>query len=133
MMVFDIMSGFMHAISVWIDFMAYSTMHWCQCIILIFSAGLDLGMLLLSWFRSDSYKAVINSHWLTTGSFWFFIIFYIVKLCVSCMAFFVWKRDFQALHNHTNCCAPVQPPYYRDGGEASEGMMGQAYERNVVD
>ena len=45
MMVFDIMSGFMHAISVWIDFMAYSTMHWCQCIILIFSAGLDLGML----------------------------------------------------------------------------------------
>ena len=46
MMIFDITAGFMHAISVWIDFMAYSTMHFCQTMILIFSGGLDLGMLL---------------------------------------------------------------------------------------
>ena len=63
MMIFDIMSGFTHSISVWIDFMAYSTMGFCQCLILIFSAGLDLGMLLMYYISSDSYKATINSHW----------------------------------------------------------------------
>ena len=66
----------------------------------------------MSWFRSDSYKAVINSHWLTTGSFWFFIIFYCVKLIVACMAFFVWRRDFKQLHQHTDFCRPVVPPFY---------------------
>ena len=29
MMIFDIVSGLTHSISVWIDFMAYATMNWC--------------------------------------------------------------------------------------------------------
>ena len=114
MMVFDIMSGFTHAISVWIDFMAYSTMHWCQTIILVISGALDLGMLVMAWTRSDAYKAVIYSHWLSKISFWFFIVFYVVKLCVSILAFIVWRNDYRRTHGHTNCCTPVVPPYVSD-------------------
>ena len=55
MMVFDISTGLMHALTVWIDFMAYSTMHWCQAIVLIFISCIDLGMLVYSWVNSDSY------------------------------------------------------------------------------
>ena len=55
MMIFDPMSGFMHSISVWIDFMCYSTMNWCQCIIFNISAMIDLMTLVMGWSRSDSY------------------------------------------------------------------------------
>ena len=44
MMIFDILGGFTHSITVWIDFMAYSTMNWCQCIVLIIITCMDLGM-----------------------------------------------------------------------------------------
>ena len=115
MMIFDLMSGFMQAISVWIDFMCYSTMHWCQTIIFILSAGIDFGMLLFSWCKSDSYKAVINSHWLSRIAFWLMIAFYIVKLVTGITAFVVWKKEFKKLHHHTDCCRPVQPPAMADG------------------
>ena len=46
MMIFDILSGFTHSITVWIDFIAYSTMNWCQCIVLIIITIMDLGMLI---------------------------------------------------------------------------------------
>ena len=65
MMVFDIMSGVTHAISVWIDFFAYSTMSWEQIIVNSIIGSMDLGMLVMAWTKSDAYKAVINSHWLS--------------------------------------------------------------------
>ena len=95
MMIFDIMSGFTHSISIWIDFMAFSTMGFCQAMILIFAGGLDLGMMLFSWFRSDTYQTVINSHWFSRTGFWFIIVFYIVKLVVACITYAVWKNEFK--------------------------------------
>ena len=124
MMIFDVMSGFSHAVSVWIDFVAFSTMGFCQALIMIFSGSLDLGMLVLSWCRSDSYKAVINSHWLSQISFWLIMAFFVVKVVISCLAFAVWKKEFRALHGHTNCCAPVVPPMMSDGMSGS----GASYE-----
>ena len=126
MMIFDIMSGFTHAVSVWIDFMAFSTMGFCQALVLVISASIDLGMLVFSWCRSDSYKAVINSHWFSQTSFWLIIAFFVVKLLVGCVAFAVWKKAFRAEHGHNDCCRPVVPPIMRDGmggaGASSEPM-----------
>ena len=110
MMIFDIMSGFTHSISVWIDFMAYSTMGFCQCLILIFSAGLDLGMLLMYYISSDSYKATINSHWFSQICFWVIVAFFSAKLLISCFTYAVWKAEFRREHNHTDCCRPVARP-----------------------
>lgn len=65
MMIFDILSGFTHSISVWIDFIAYSTMSWCQCIVLIIVTCMDLGMMSFSYAKSPSYQYTINSHWVS--------------------------------------------------------------------
>lgn len=65
MMIFDIQSGFMQSIDVWIDFMAYATMHFCQTIIFMISGFIDVGMLIFSYTKNDTTKTVINSHWLS--------------------------------------------------------------------
>ena len=65
MMIFSIQKGFMQSIDVWIDFMAYSLMAFCQALILSIVGMIDAGMLILSYTKSDATKAVINSHWLS--------------------------------------------------------------------
>ena len=120
MMIFDITSGFTHSISVWIDFMAYSTMHFCQTMILIFSGALDLGMLLFSWSRSDSYKAVINSHWLGRYGYWVIIAFYVAKIIVGCLSYAVFRKHFKVTHGHTDLCRAVP----RGGHQQSENDAG---------
>lgn len=129
MMVFSIWSGLSHSISVWIDFMAYSTMHWCQTIILILVAAMDLGMLVMNWTRSDIYQQVINSHWLSQSSFWFFIAFYVVKLVLSMACFVFWRVDYRKTHGHTDCCTPVVPPYISDTMGGGAPLMGNSINR----
>ena len=123
MMIFDIMSGLTHAISVWIDFMAYSTMQWVQAMVMIIIAGIDLGMMLFSWSKSDTYKAVINSHWLSQSGYWVIISFFIIKIVVGCMAFAVWRTEFRKEHGHADCCRPVVPPFIKDGGSGNQSAM----------
>lgn len=95
--------------------MAYSTMNWCQCIVLIIITCMDLGMMLYSYCSNAGYKAVIGSHWFSKMGFWLIIAFYIFKLILSMTAYVVWKRDFVREHNHSNCCGAVVPPYLKYG------------------
>lgn len=116
MMIFDIMSGFSHSISVWIDFMAYSTMGFCQSLILIFSGGIDLGMLVMYWIRSDTYKEQINSHWFSQIGYWVIISFFIVKIVVACFTYAIWKAEFRREHGHSDFCKGAVPARFNSGG-----------------
>ena len=132
MMIFDVMSGFMHTISVWIDFIAYATMNWCQCIVLIIISCIDLGMLVYSYCKNDTYKYMIKSHWLSTIGFWFMIVFYVVKLIVSCWTYSVWRRDFRRIQGHLNCCGPFYPANMISGqGGANAPMIDSDPERGM--
>ena len=46
-LVFDPMHGLFSALAIWIDYMGYATMHFCQTMFIMFLGGLDLFMLLL--------------------------------------------------------------------------------------
>ena len=48
MIIFDPMHGLFNAIAIWIDYMGYATMHFCQTMIICFSGGIDLFMLILN-------------------------------------------------------------------------------------
>ena len=72
--------------------------------ILIIVSIIDLGMPVYSWTTNDTYQAVINSHWLSQGSFWFLIGFYAFRLLISIASFLVWRKEFKALYNTLNPC-----------------------------
>ena len=127
MMIFEILSGWTHAITVWIDFIAYASMNWCQCIVLIVITAIDLGMLVYQWSSSDIYKAIINSHWFSRMGFWMIIAFYVVKLVVSCWTYAVWRRDFRRIQGHVDCCRGYVPASHLSG--AQQPMMDSDPER----
>ena len=133
MMIFDIGSGFMHSISVWIDFISYSTMNWCNCIIFIISAGLDLMTPLMGWSRSDNYQNVINSHWLSRFGFWFMIAFFCVKIVIGALCFYVWREDHKRTHGHAQCCRPVVPPAVADGSVGRGSSLNEPLRTDTSD
>ena len=46
---FGIMSGIFNLINAWITYMGYATMHYCQTMIIIFAAVMDMVMAAMSW------------------------------------------------------------------------------------
>ena len=91
--------------------------------ILIFSAGLDLGMLLMYWITSDTYKATIQSFWFSGVCYWSMVAYFIVKLVIACFCYSVWKAEFRREHGHSDCCRPVMPPALADGGSRYEPFV----------
>jgi len=43
-MLFGILSGVFNLVSIWIDYMGYATMHYCQVMIIMFSGLMDIIM-----------------------------------------------------------------------------------------
>ena len=85
MILFDPMHGLFSAIAIWIDYMGYATMHFCQTMIICFSGGLDLGMLLLN-LTTEGFKE--NYLGTTQGKVLFYSImcFEIIKMIVGYFA-----------------------------------------------
>lgn len=49
MVLFGTLDGLLNLIGVWILYLAYATMHFCQTMVVIFSGILDIVMLAMSW------------------------------------------------------------------------------------
>ena len=46
--VFGFMTGALHLLSMWIDYMGYATMHYCQIMVIAFCGGVESIMLFMS-------------------------------------------------------------------------------------
>ena len=94
MFLFGVFSGLMNLISVWIDYMAYATMHSCQCLIVIFSAALEMLMLMLDWQSSGQKKTVITATDANQIMFWCMFGFNVVKLVVGIGAYRAFRKAY---------------------------------------
>lgn len=88
---FGLMSGLFNLVAVWITYMGYATMHFCQVMIVIFSALMDVVFAAISWNRiklylqADEVKMVI---------FWVIFAFAVIKFIVAILAYSSFKRAF---------------------------------------
>lgn len=94
MILFDPFTGLIAAVAIWIDYMGYATMHFCQCLIITFCGSLDLLMLLMNYSRSASYKALYDSSTFSRSVFWYLIVFESVKILISMAAFRRFRVEF---------------------------------------
>ena len=46
--VFGFLTGVMHMISMWIDYMGYATMHYCQVLVIAICGGIEAMMLFIN-------------------------------------------------------------------------------------
>lgn len=88
---FGLMTGLFHAVAIWIDYIGYATMNWCQVMIVCISAALDI------LFTAMSYQSI--KLWLQTDAvmnyfFWAILLFSVVKFVVSLVCYFSFKQAF---------------------------------------
>lgn len=90
---FGLMSGIFNLINAWITYMGYATMHYCQTMIIIFAAVMDMVMAAMSWqqirmyLQADTMKMII---------FWYLFAFAVVKFAVAVLAYSSFRAAFYA-------------------------------------
>jgi hypothetical protein len=92
---FGMVNGLFNLISIWITYMGYATMHFCQVLIICFSAIMDLVMLAISWGALSEYLKV---DYVLMIMFWLIFAFALVKFIIASLCYVSFKEAFNEQH-----------------------------------
>ena len=90
-LLFGPISGIFNLISIWIDYMGYATMHYCQVMIVMFSGLMDVIMAAVQW---SSYGTYLKRDTVNLVMFWMIFAFSVVKFIIGCLAYQSFKKAF---------------------------------------
>ncbi len=88
---FGVISGIFNLVSLWIDYLGYATMHYCQVLIVCFSGLMDVVMAAIQW---SSYSAILKRDTTSMVIFWVIFAFSLIKFIIACLAYSVFKKAF---------------------------------------
>ena len=80
--VFGFLTGALHLISMWVDYMGYATMHFCQVMVVSFCGGVEALMLFMNLRDGGPMQAAVYKSNLTQFVFWIMFMFAVIK-CYS--------------------------------------------------
>ena len=81
--VFGFMTGVLHLVNVWIDYMGYATMHFCTVMFMALCGAME-SMILISKYKDGGYsEAMIHDSKLTEGVFFVILAFSIFKFIAA--------------------------------------------------
>ena len=102
---FDPFTAAMQGLTIWIDYLGYASMHFCQILVMLIFSGFD--SLVMMSYRSSLKAQLQQSTFLKT-------IYYTILAFTCVKALFLWfcyskyKRVFKEVHGHMHPCKPVQ-------------------------
>ena len=75
-------TGLLHLITMWIDYLGYATMHYCQVMVITFCGGIEVVMLYMNSNDGGELEARIFDTKLTIATFYVMLLFSATK-CVT--------------------------------------------------
>lgn len=82
------LTGLLHLISMWIDYLGYATMHYCQVMVISFCGGIEVLMLWMNANDGGILEEAIHESSLTVATYYAMLLFSTVK-CIT--GFYVYK------------------------------------------
>jgi hypothetical protein len=124
MFLIDWMSGLFFMVNVWIIYIAYATLNWCNCTLIIVTAIIDAAMTGMMWSQyvtvMPEFKTVLIIFLVASG----------IKLVGTCFAYSMLKK---AMHSHvgkSDCQTAMELRSMRGAGQDARGNDSfQAYGR----
>lgn len=89
------LTGVLHLISLWIDYLGYATMHYCQVMVIGFCGSIELMMLWMNANDGGPLEEAIHETSLTLATYYVMLIFSGVKMI---MGFYIWKSFKSEYH-----------------------------------
>ena len=99
--VFGFMTGALHLISMWIDYMGYATMHFCQVMVVAFCGGIEAMMLFMNMRDGGPMQAAVFETPVSKFVFWVMLAFALVKCFCGVKIHQLFKKEFEIEHGHT--------------------------------
>jgi len=91
------LTGVLHLITMWIDYLGYATMHYCQVMVVGFCGGIEFMML---WMNANDggplEEAIFDSN-LTIATYYVMMLF---SACKCCAGFYIYKSFKSEYHMH---------------------------------
>ena len=93
--VFGFLTGALHMISMWIDYMGYATMHFCQVMVIAFCGGVEALMLFMNMRDGGPMQAAVYKTSLSQFVFWVMFVFSLVKCYSAYKIHALYKKEFK--------------------------------------
>jgi hypothetical protein len=100
MLLFGFFSGLLQLISVWIAYNAWATMHFCNALMVMIFAGLDLLMLMLDFQRINTYLG--NYIFIWQLMFYLMLVYLVVAMYLSYKAYKCFKEQHAQQNSMSN-------------------------------
>ena len=85
------LTGVLHLITMWIDYLGYATMHYCQVMVIAFCGGIEFMMMWMNANDGGPLEEAIHASKLTIATYYVMLIFSLSK----CIAGYVIQRSFR--------------------------------------
>ena len=90
------LTGVLHLISMWIDYLGYATMHYCQVMVIGFCGSVEVMMLWMNANDGGPLEQAIHESKLTIATYYMCLVFSIVK-CIT--GFYTYRSFKNEYHN----------------------------------
>lgn len=91
-------TGVLHLISLWIDYMGYATMHYCQVLFICFCGLFELIMLCMNARNGGILQQRIFDSKLTVATFYVMMLFSMTKCVVGFFVYKSFKKEFNDVY-----------------------------------
>lgn len=93
---FGFLTGLLHLISMWIDYLGYATMHYCQVIVIGCCGAMEVLMLWMNINDGGPIEEMIYESSLTIATFYVMLIFSAIKAITGFYVYSSFKREYTA-------------------------------------
>lgn len=91
---FGLVTGLLHLVTMWIDYLGYATMHYCQVLVIGFCGGIEVMMLFMNANDGGPFEAAIYKSDLTITAYYATLAFSLVKFITCIKVYQNYKDEF---------------------------------------
>ena len=91
---FGFLTGLLHLISMWIDYLGYATMHYCQVMVIAFCGGIEVMMLWMNANDGGPLEEAVNESSLTVATYYCMLLFSATKFITGMYVYQSFKREY---------------------------------------
>ena len=95
---FGFLTGAMHLITLWIDYLGYATMHYCQVMVIGFCGCIEVMMLIWNAHDGGPIEEAIYETQLTIATYYVMLVFSAVKGVTGIYVYKSFAREYQQMH-----------------------------------
>ena len=96
------LTGLLHLITMWIDYLGYATMHYCQVMVIAFCGGVEVLMLWMNANDGGYLEEAINESSLTIATYYAMMVFSATKFTTAVYVYRAFRDEYYSTDRYNS-------------------------------